>query len=59
MPTSGIVQYRMRDGRFADLAALGEAERRFLMRTDWGFVHQNPADGLRMRVSAAPMSASG
>lgn len=52
MPTSGIVQYRMRDGRFADLAALGEAERRFLMRTDWGFVHQNPADGLRMRVSA-------
>src|SRR3712207_9003019 len=26
--------------------------RSFLMRTDWGFVHQNPADGLRMRVSA-------
>ena len=22
------------------------------MRTDWGFVHQNPIDGLRMRVSA-------
>jgi putative phosphonate transport system ATP-binding protein len=22
------------------------------MRTDWGFVHQNPADGLRMTVSA-------
>jgi putative phosphonate transport system ATP-binding protein len=42
----------MRDGRFPDLAELGEAERRFLMRTDWGFVHQNPADGLRMRVSA-------
>ena len=35
-----------------DLADLGEAERRFLMRTDWGFVHQNPVDGLRMRVSA-------
>ena len=31
---------------------LTEAERRFLMRTDWGFVHQNPADGLRMAVSA-------
>ena len=31
---------------------LSEAERRFLMRTDWGFVHQNPADGLRMTVSA-------
>jgi len=49
---SGEIRYRMRDGRFLDLAELGEAERRFLMRTDWGFVHQNPADGLRMRVSA-------
>ena len=52
MPTSGTVEYRMRDGRFRDLYRLGEAERRFLMRTDWGFVHQNPADGLRMTVSA-------
>ncbi len=51
-PTKGSVHYRMRDGRFSDLMALGEAERRFLMRTDWGFVHQNPADGLRMSVSA-------
>ena len=42
----------MRDGRLQDLNALSEAERRFLMRTDWGFVHQNPADGLRMNVSA-------
>ena len=50
--TSGTVSYRMRDGDMRDLASLTEAERRFLMRTDWGFVHQNPADGLRMRVSA-------
>ncbi|MBB3944449.1 putative phosphonate transport system ATP-binding protein [Rhizobium skierniewicense] len=50
--SAGSVRYRMRDGRFPDLADLSEAERRFLMRTDWGFVHQNPADGLRMRVSA-------
>ncbi|MES5098441.1 phosphonate C-P lyase system protein PhnK [Agrobacterium sp. BA1120] len=50
--SSGSVHYRMRDGRFPDLEELSEAERRFLMRTDWGFVHQNPADGLRMRVSA-------
>ncbi len=50
--TSGTVSYRMRDGAMRDLATLTEAERRFLMRTDWGFVHQNPADGLRMRVSA-------
>jgi len=51
-PTSGRVAYRMRDGAMRDLYALSEAERRFLMRTDWGFVHQNPADGLRMTVSA-------
>ena len=51
-PSSGTVHYRMRDGVSRDLASLGAAERRFLMRTDWGFVHQNPADGLRMRVSA-------
>ncbi len=50
--SAGHIRYRMRDGRFPDLADLTEAERRFLMRTDWGFVHQNPADGLRMRVSA-------
>ena len=51
-PTSGTVEYRMRDGQLRDLYRMGEAERRFLMRTDWGFVHQNPADGLRMTVSA-------
>ncbi|MCP4386641.1 MAG: phosphonate C-P lyase system protein PhnK [Hyphomicrobiales bacterium] len=50
--TTGAVCYRMRDGVTRDLATLSEAERRLLMRTDWGFVHQNPADGLRMSVSA-------
>ncbi len=50
--SAGTVRYRMRDGVTRDLAEMGEAERRFLMRTDWGFVHQNPIDGLRMRVSA-------
>jgi putative phosphonate transport system ATP-binding protein len=50
--TSGRVLYRMRDGVTRDLAALDEAERRLLARTDWGFVHQDPARGLRMRVSA-------
>ncbi|WP_137130095.1 phosphonate C-P lyase system protein PhnK [Rhizobium sp. FY34] len=52
MPTDGSVEYRMRDGSYSNLYAMSEAERRFLMRTDWGFVHQNPADGLRMTVSA-------
>ena len=51
-PTAGRVSYRMRDGVLRDLATLGEAERRFLFRTDWGFVHQDPAQGLRMAVSA-------
>ncbi|MBB3388588.1 putative phosphonate transport system ATP-binding protein [Rhizobium sp. BK275] len=52
MPTTGSVEYHMRDGNYRDLYHMNEAERRFLMRTDWGFVHQNPADGLRMTVSA-------
>ncbi|WP_281977731.1 phosphonate C-P lyase system protein PhnK [Pseudorhizobium flavum] len=52
MPSTGSVEYAMRDGSIRDLYHMGEAERRFLMRTDWGFVHQNPADGLRMTVSA-------
>ncbi len=36
----------------ADIHAMGESRRRLLHRTDWGFVHQNPRDGLRMGVSA-------
>jgi len=51
-PSAGRVLYRMRDGVTRDLAQLGEAERRFLFRTDWGYVHQEPALGLRMTVSA-------
>ena len=51
-PTTGSVSYRMRDGVMRDLAALSEAERRFLFRTDWGYVHQDAAMGLRMAVSA-------
>jgi putative phosphonate transport system ATP-binding protein len=35
-----------------DVHAMGEAARRRLMRTAWGFVHQNPRDGLRLDVSA-------
>jgi putative phosphonate transport system ATP-binding protein len=31
---------------------MSQAQQRLLARTDWGFVHQNPADGLRMDVSA-------
>ena len=50
--TSGSVHYLMRDGETRDLATLNEAERRFLMRTDWGYVAQDASTGLRMSVSA-------
>jgi putative phosphonate transport system ATP-binding protein len=49
--SAGRVLYRMRDGVTRDLAALTEAEQRFLFRTDWGYVYQDPAQGLRMAVS--------
>lgn len=51
-PTRGIIRYRTRDGAMRDLFSLSEAERRFLFRTDWGFVHQDAREGLRMGISA-------
>jgi putative phosphonate transport system ATP-binding protein len=53
----GAVHYALRadgstSGGLHDLATLSEARRRLLARTDWGFVEQNPRDGLRMAVSA-------
>ncbi len=51
-PTMGTVEFRMRTGKLTDVYRMSEAERRFLMRTEWGFVHQHPRDGLRMGVSA-------
>jgi putative phosphonate transport system ATP-binding protein len=52
VPTAGTVHYRGRDGISRDIFKLSEAARRLLLRTDWGIVHQNPRDGLRMGVSA-------
>ncbi|MFJ9991555.1 phosphonate C-P lyase system protein PhnK [Pseudomonas putida] len=51
-PDQGSVLYRGRDDRWLDLYQASEAERRTLLRTEWGFVEQNPRDGLRMAVSA-------
>jgi putative phosphonate transport system ATP-binding protein len=53
----GAVHYALRadgstPGGLHDLATLSEARRRLLARADWGFVEQNPRDGLRMAVSA-------
>jgi putative phosphonate transport system ATP-binding protein len=51
-PDSGSVQFQLKDGSLTNIFELTEAQRRLLARTDWGFVHQNSADGLRMEVSA-------
>ncbi len=51
-PSSGRVIYRSEHGHEFDIHSIAEAARRRLMKTDWGVVHQNPRDGLRMRVSA-------
>ena len=51
-PTAGTVEYMTRHDGAADIYRISEPARRLLMRTDWGFVHQNPREGLRMGVSA-------
>lgn len=48
----GSAHYAGADGALTDLATLRERDVRRLWRTEWGFVHQNAADGLRMHVSA-------
>src|SRR6185436_18361335 len=52
VPSSGSLSFTTRDGAVVDLLRLSEATRRKLARTDWGFVHQNARDGLRMSVTA-------
>jgi putative phosphonate transport system ATP-binding protein len=51
-PDAGAVEYLTRHEGMKDIHAMTEAERRLLARTDWGYVHQNPEQGLRMGVSA-------
>ncbi|RWJ43153.1 phosphonate C-P lyase system protein PhnK [Mesorhizobium sp.] len=51
-PDTGSLLYNMKDRGSVDILALSEPERRRLARTDWGIVHQNPRDGLRMDVTA-------
>lgn len=51
-PDTGTVRYRDSEGQWLDLYQTSEAQRRTLLRTEWGFVEQNPRDGLRMGVSA-------
>jgi putative phosphonate transport system ATP-binding protein len=51
-PDAGSVEFQTRHEGMKDIYALTESERRLLARTDWGYVHQNPDQGLRMGVSA-------
>jgi putative phosphonate transport system ATP-binding protein len=51
-PTRGSVHYAFADGKLRDLATLNDAERRLLVRTDWGYVTQDAVASLRMHVSA-------
>ncbi|MCF8181453.1 MAG: phosphonate C-P lyase system protein PhnK [Burkholderiaceae bacterium] len=51
-PSAGHVSFDLRNQGLQNIYEMSEAQRRMLARTDWGFVHQNAADGLRMNVSA-------
>jgi putative phosphonate transport system ATP-binding protein len=51
-PDAGSVQFQTRSAGLREVFTMSEAEQRLLARTDWGFVHQNAAEGLRMDVSA-------
>jgi putative phosphonate transport system ATP-binding protein len=48
----GTITYCDRTQQLINLRTLAEARRRKLMKTEWGFVQQNPRDGLRMTVTA-------
>ncbi|MEB3229747.1 MAG: phosphonate C-P lyase system protein PhnK [Leptolyngbyaceae bacterium] len=49
---AGEITYCDRAHQLINLRTLAEARRRKLMKTEWGFVQQNPRDGLRMTVTA-------
>lgn len=48
----GEMTYRDRTDTWLDLGTVPEPQRRQLMKTEWGFVRQNPRDGLRLGVTA-------
>jgi putative phosphonate transport system ATP-binding protein len=51
-PDGGSVRFLGSDGIDREVLHMNQAQQRLLARTDWGYVHQNAADGLRMDVSA-------
>lgn len=51
-PDAGTVWYRGRDGGVQDVHCMPAPALRALHRSDWGTVHQDPRQSLRMAVSA-------
>lgn len=51
-PDRGEIFYLNATGEKQELYRMQEAQRRLLMRSEFGIVKQHPKDGLRMRVSA-------
>lgn len=51
-PQQGQVIYNNAQQAAQSLYDMPESDRRRLLRTDWGVVHQHPMDGLRRQVSA-------
>ena len=51
-PDTGTVWYRDPEGQLHDVHAMPAPALRRLHRSDWGFVHQDPRQNLRMGVSA-------
>lgn len=51
-PDAGVVSYRDRDGAVHDVHRMSAPALRALHRSDWGTVHQDPRQSLRMAVSA-------
>jgi putative phosphonate transport system ATP-binding protein len=51
-PDSGDIIFNSLSGEALNLYKIGEAQRRLLMRSEFGIVKQNPRDGLRLSVSA-------
>jgi phosphonate C-P lyase system protein PhnK len=63
-PTVGSIRMRRSDGTVAELTQLSPTERRRLRVDELSIVHQNPADGLDLRLTAGgniaePLTAAG
>ena len=48
----GEIIYKSRKNEILNIKQLTESQHRKLTKTEWGFVQQNPRDGLRMNITA-------